>query len=237
MFGYVQSNLTIYSTFGGHNEQFIASGSEDGFVRIWHRNFEQPVAVLDGHSKPVTCVHWNPAMCSMLATCSDDTLVHIWTTPESCCTDLLGSVNGVREKSISRQVDSSNGQLTNNSTNPSKPNNISVGPTSDGLTSDDGAVSDDDGDEDGSIEDSGESDSAPIPPTSANVRMVASGVGAAEVVAALMAGVPPAPLLHNFPQPVRQPGRTDSDTDDGQSDHTAASSGMQGSGASESGGF
>ena len=50
----------------------------DHKVYIWHTRREMPVAVLEGHSRTVNCVHWNPKVPSMLASASDDGSVRIW---------------------------------------------------------------------------------------------------------------------------------------------------------------
>ncbi|KAK3702754.1 hypothetical protein RRG08_042739 [Elysia crispata] len=76
--GQSQAFFTIYSCFGGLNQDYVASGSEDQKVFIWHKRRETPVAVLEGHRLTVNCVHWNPAEPSMLASASDDGTVRIW---------------------------------------------------------------------------------------------------------------------------------------------------------------
>ena len=76
--GVTQGFYTIHSCFGGINQDFIASGSEDHKVYIWHCKREMPIAVLDGHTRTVNCVHWNPKIPSMLASASDDGTVRIW---------------------------------------------------------------------------------------------------------------------------------------------------------------
>uniref|UniRef100_A0A8C7DA35 WD repeat-containing protein 26 n=1 Tax=Oncorhynchus kisutch TaxID=8019 RepID=A0A8C7DA35_ONCKI len=76
--GVTQGFYTIHSCFGGHNEDFIASGSEDHKVYIWHRRSELPIAELTGHSRTVNCVSWNPVVPGLLASASDDGTVRIW---------------------------------------------------------------------------------------------------------------------------------------------------------------
>lgn len=76
--GVTQVRFNIHSCFGGLNQDFIASGSEDSKVYIWHIRREMPIAVLEGHTDTVNCVHWNPQLPSMLASASDDGTVRIW---------------------------------------------------------------------------------------------------------------------------------------------------------------
>ncbi|XP_037933993.1 WD repeat-containing protein 26 homolog [Teleopsis dalmanni] len=76
--GIRQSNFAIHSCFGGVNESFVASGSEDKLVCIWHIKREEPLAKLAGHTKTVNCVSWNPVYPSLLASASDDATVRIW---------------------------------------------------------------------------------------------------------------------------------------------------------------
>lgn len=76
--GVTQGTYTIYSCFGGINESFVASGSEDNKVYIWHIKREEPLATLVGHTRTVNCVSWNPVYPSLLASASDDGTVRIW---------------------------------------------------------------------------------------------------------------------------------------------------------------
>jgi len=76
--GVTQGHFTIHSCFGGVNQDFVASGSEDNKVYVWHMKRELPIATLCGHSRTVNCVAWNPVYHSMLASVSDDYTVRIW---------------------------------------------------------------------------------------------------------------------------------------------------------------
>ncbi|CAB4020724.1 WD repeat-containing 26, partial [Paramuricea clavata] len=76
--GITHGFYVIYSCFGGLNQDFIASGSEDHQVYIWHVKHSDPIMVLSGHTRTVNCVHWNPQIPSMLASGSDDGTVRIW---------------------------------------------------------------------------------------------------------------------------------------------------------------
>ncbi|XP_067119532.1 WD repeat-containing protein 26-like isoform X1 [Centruroides vittatus] len=93
--GLTQGHFTIHSCFGGENQVFIASGSEDNCVYIWHIRQEIPIAVLSGHSRIVNCVSWNPVYSSMLASASDDGTVRIWGPAEKKIKRESNHVNGV----------------------------------------------------------------------------------------------------------------------------------------------
>ncbi|KAL8576196.1 hypothetical protein ACOMHN_027851 [Nucella lapillus] len=76
--GMSHGQFVTYSTFGGANEDFIACGSEDPTVYIFHVRSSHAVIELKGHSRSVSCVDWNPRLPNMLASASDDGTVRIW---------------------------------------------------------------------------------------------------------------------------------------------------------------
>nr|VDC93213.1 unnamed protein product [Brassica rapa] len=77
--GHKRTRFIIRSCFGGYDEDFIASGSEDSQVYIWHvAKGLRPCRVLRRHSGAVNCVSWNPADIHMLASGSDDRTIRIW---------------------------------------------------------------------------------------------------------------------------------------------------------------
>lgn len=76
--GLTQGFYTIHSCFGGVGQEFIASGSEDHKVFMWHVRRELPLATLTGHSRTVNCVHWNPRWPHLLVSASDDGTVRLW---------------------------------------------------------------------------------------------------------------------------------------------------------------
>ncbi|KAL2900342.1 WD repeat-containing protein WDS-like protein [Bienertia sinuspersici] len=76
--GHEQNKYVIRSCFGGFNNSFIASGSENSEVYIWNRQKSDPIAILYGHSMTVNSVSWNPRNSRMMASASDDQTVRIW---------------------------------------------------------------------------------------------------------------------------------------------------------------
>ncbi|XP_018327343.1 WD repeat-containing protein 26 isoform X2 [Agrilus planipennis] len=76
--GVTQGHFTIHSTFGGHNQDFVASGSEDNQVYIWHVRNELPIATLSGHTRTVNCVAWNPVYHNIMVSVSDDCTIRVW---------------------------------------------------------------------------------------------------------------------------------------------------------------
>jgi WD40 repeat protein len=56
-FVHTQKNATITCVFGGIKEEFILSGSEDSFIYIWMRKYEEsPVYKIEGHTGIVNSV-------------------------------------------------------------------------------------------------------------------------------------------------------------------------------------
>lgn len=60
------------------SDEFFLSSLADNKVHVWNLQQEKPILVLEGHTRTVNCVHWNPVVPTMLASVSDDYTVRIW---------------------------------------------------------------------------------------------------------------------------------------------------------------
>ena len=65
-------DFIICSTFGGADESFVTSGSDDGSLFIWHKKTGAIIERLTAHSKRCNGAMWNPVDPCMLASCSDE---------------------------------------------------------------------------------------------------------------------------------------------------------------------
>ncbi|XP_010456450.2 PREDICTED: WD repeat-containing protein 26-like [Camelina sativa] len=100
--GHRRSRFIIRSCFGGYKQAFIASGSEDSQVYIWHRSTGKLITELPGHAGAVNCVSWSPTNLHMLASASDDGTIRIWG---------LDKINQQNQKKKQVQGSNSNGVI------------------------------------------------------------------------------------------------------------------------------
>lgn len=82
--GQLQNKFVIRSCFGGLDENFILSGSQDSRVYMWNRHTTDLIECLAGHEQTVNCVKWHPTNPAMFASASDDRSVRIWQSPSHC---------------------------------------------------------------------------------------------------------------------------------------------------------
>jgi len=75
--GQKQGRFVIRSCFGGINQTFIASGSEDYKVYIWNRKKGCLISSLSGHTASVNSVAWHPTR-NLLVSASDDNTIRCW---------------------------------------------------------------------------------------------------------------------------------------------------------------
>lgn len=79
--GSQQERFVIRTCLGGHAEAFVASGGEEGRVRIWHRDSGALLQELGGHAGTINAVAWSPSDNYLLASASDDKTIRIWRAP------------------------------------------------------------------------------------------------------------------------------------------------------------
>jgi WD40 repeat protein len=79
-FGHRQERFSIKVSFGGENENFILSGSEDAKIYIWNRIHSIPILTIKTHSAAVNSVIWAYNYLSdCIISCSDDHTIKILT--------------------------------------------------------------------------------------------------------------------------------------------------------------
>ncbi|CAJ0906624.1 6687_t:CDS:2, partial [Entrophospora sp. SA101] len=71
-YGQKQGKFVIRSCFGGIDQGFIVSGSEDSKIYVWHREHATLIEALPGHNGTVNSVNWSPVNPYMFASAGDD---------------------------------------------------------------------------------------------------------------------------------------------------------------------
>eukprot|EP01134_Creolimax_fragrantissima_P001283 CFRG1283T1 len=82
-YGQKQGKFVIRSCFGGFNDAFVVSGSEDYKIYLWNRKNALLLDVMSGHTGTVNSVCWSPTNPSVFASCSDDKTVRLWGVAET----------------------------------------------------------------------------------------------------------------------------------------------------------
>ncbi|OTA94806.1 hypothetical protein M434DRAFT_20608 [Hypoxylon sp. CO27-5] len=80
--GFTSEKYMIRSAFGGADESFVISGSEDGSINIWHKETAYPVVKLNGHIPGCNSVSWSPTDPCLFASCGDDGKIKIWSNED-----------------------------------------------------------------------------------------------------------------------------------------------------------
>ncbi|KAG9303962.1 hypothetical protein G9A89_005872 [Geosiphon pyriformis] len=78
--GQKQGKYVIRSCFGGIDQGFIVSGSEDSNIYVWDRDHATLIEVLSGHKGTVNSVNWSPVNPRIFASAGDDHTIRIWGT-------------------------------------------------------------------------------------------------------------------------------------------------------------
>ncbi|CXI81055.1 WD repeat-containing protein 26, putative [Plasmodium berghei] len=80
--GHKQGRFILHSTFGGKNEAYVISGSEDSLIYIWHRTKGYLLDVINGHASNVNIAIWPIAFSKFpyMISASDDHTIMIWNT-------------------------------------------------------------------------------------------------------------------------------------------------------------
>jgi WD40 repeat protein len=92
---------SVYAVGFSPDGQVLATGEEDGRVRLWNAINGKKLLTLQSHSSSVTSVSWSPDG-QILASASDDRTVKLWDVQsEECVRTLQGHSSSVRSVSWS----------------------------------------------------------------------------------------------------------------------------------------
>lgn len=78
--GHTQEKNVLAPSFGGKNEQYIVSGSEDDKIYIWARDSGELLETLTGHQNVANSVTWAKHLPNLIFSCSFDQTIKIWST-------------------------------------------------------------------------------------------------------------------------------------------------------------
>jgi WD40 repeat protein len=76
-YGHTQTQFVIKCCFGGLNNEYILSGSEDSKIYIWHIRSSIHIFAINGHTGPINSI--NMPDFGVTLSCSDDHTIRIWT--------------------------------------------------------------------------------------------------------------------------------------------------------------
>ncbi|KAG0352148.1 WD repeat-containing protein 26, partial [Gamsiella multidivaricata] len=79
---YVNERFIIMPAFLGPNKEILCAGSENGKLHFWDVETGEAIAMLEEHSKHCGWSAMHPTMPGLMASCSDDNQIIIWTTKD-----------------------------------------------------------------------------------------------------------------------------------------------------------
>ncbi|CAK7236271.1 hypothetical protein SBRCBS47491_009581 [Sporothrix bragantina] len=80
--GATVGECVVRAAFGGADESFVISGSEDGNLNIWHKNLGAHLFRLEAHKPRCNAIAWSPTDPCLFATCGDDGKIKFWSSSE-----------------------------------------------------------------------------------------------------------------------------------------------------------
>lgn len=80
--GYYQEKFMIKCQIGGPKNSYIACGSEDGRIHIWHKLEDKNGKIIKAHNLTINYISFNPKYPSVMASASDDENIKIWVPEE-----------------------------------------------------------------------------------------------------------------------------------------------------------
>ncbi|KAF9102191.1 hypothetical protein BGX29_004860 [Mortierella sp. GBA35] len=103
---YVNERFVIRPSFCGPNGEILGTGSENGIVHSWDLESGELIMTLEEHSKHCGWVDMHPQLAGLMATCSDDNHIILWTTK-----DLSRALQDEDEKWVESNRQKAVGQL------------------------------------------------------------------------------------------------------------------------------
>ncbi|KAG0372294.1 hypothetical protein BGX24_000442 [Mortierella sp. AD032] len=79
---YLNSRFVIRPSYCGPHGEILATGSENGKVHFWDLGTGELIMVLEEHSKHCGWTDQHPHLPGLMATCSDDNHIILWTTKD-----------------------------------------------------------------------------------------------------------------------------------------------------------
>ncbi|KAF9922035.1 WD repeat-containing protein 26 [Linnemannia zychae] len=81
---YINKNFVIHASFTGPNDEILATGSENGIVHFWDIESGELILERGEHSQHCGWTEMHPTLPGLMASCSDDNHIILWTTKDLC---------------------------------------------------------------------------------------------------------------------------------------------------------